>query len=526
MFYFLWLGPHVKGGPWDVGKILSIDPDAMQKKDSPLWGPIHSMHHWGEPLFGYYLSDDEWVLRKHAQMLSDAGVDVIIFDTSNKITYERQYLALFKAFREERRLGNKAPGVAFLTPFWDPKSTVQQLYNDLYSKGLYKHLWFQWEGKPLILADPAKVNPDLLSFFTFRKPQPSYFEGPTGPNMWSWLEVYPQHVFKNDRGEKEQMSVGVAQNAVNGKLGTLSAPGAYGRSYHGGRHETAPDAVLHGYNFAEQWKRAIEEDPKFIFITNWNEWIAGRFDEFLGVRAPVIFVDEFDQENSRDVEPMKGGHGDNYYYQTVNGIRRFKGARKPPVAGPEITIDLNGPLAAWKSVEPEFRDTIGDTFVRNHPGYNTATRFVNTTGRNDLVLMKVARDRKLVYFYAKAGDAITPHTDPNWMMLFIDRDRDHRTGWQGYDFVVNRRVKDAETTFLEHTRAGWKWQPKAEVKFCHGGSELALAISREALGIGDGPFQLEFKWADNIQNEDSIDEFTLNGDAAPPGRFNYLYSVP
>jgi hypothetical protein len=35
------------------------------------------MHHWGESAFGYYRSDDPWVLRKHAQMLSDAGVDVI-----------------------------------------------------------------------------------------------------------------------------------------------------------------------------------------------------------------------------------------------------------------------------------------------------------------------------------------------------------------------------------------------------------------------------------------------------------------
>ena len=37
IFYFLWHGAHVQGGPWDVTKILSIDPGAMEKKDSPLW---------------------------------------------------------------------------------------------------------------------------------------------------------------------------------------------------------------------------------------------------------------------------------------------------------------------------------------------------------------------------------------------------------------------------------------------------------------------------------------------------------
>ena len=437
---------------------------------------MHSMHHWGEPLFGYYRSDDRWVLHRHARMLADAGVDFIIFDTSNKFTYENEYLALFQAFREERQAGNRAPYVAFLTPFWDPKSTVDKLYRELYSKGIYRELWFQWEGKPLILADPAKVDPALRDFFTFRNPQPSYFEGPKGPNMWSWLEVYPQHVFYNDRGEKEQMSVGVGQNAVNGKVGVLSAPGSLGRSYHKGRWETGPDAVLHGYNFAEQWERALSEDPKVIFVTGWNEWIAGRFDEFAGYKAPVIFVDQFNHEGSRDIEPMKGGHGDNYYYQLVNGVRRFKGARSQPPAGPEQAIGIDAAFGQWKDVGPEYRDARGDTNARSHAAYNSVTRYVNTTGRNDLVLMKVAHDARNLYFYAKTAQPLSPHTDPNWMTLFIDIDRNHTTGWQGYDFAVNRRVKDHRTTFVEHTRGGWNWQPRAEVQYRASGSELMLAL--------------------------------------------------
>ncbi len=524
IFYFLWLGPHVRGGPFDITKILITDPDAMQKPDSPLWGPLYAPHHWGEALFGYYLSDDAWVLRRHAQMLADANIDTLIFDTSNKLTYPEQYFALMKAFSEERRAGNKTPYVAFLTPFGDPKSTVAKLWEELYSKGFYKELWFQWEGKPLILADPAKVDPVLLQFFTFRKPQPSYFVGPTGPNMWSWLEVYPQHVFRNDRGEKEQMSVGVAQNAVDGKLAVLSNPRSLGRSYHNGNWDASPGAVLHGYNVAEQWEHALREDPRFLFITGWNEWIAGRFDKFNNVSAPVMFVDTFDQEHSRDIEPMKGGHGDNYYYQMADYIRRYKGSRKPPAAGPEKTIELTTDFSQWKDVQPEYRDAIGDVYPRNHPGWNTATRFINATGRNDLVLMKVARDSRNVYFYAKTAGRISNYTDPNWMLLFIDVDKNHETGWQGYDYVVNRRVKDGRTTFLEHTRTGWNWQPKAEVRYVVAGAELAIAIPRQALGLKDGPLQFEFKWADNIQNENSVEEFTLNGDAAPPGRFNFLYT--
>ena len=33
------------------------------------------------PELGYYISTDPFVIRKHASMLADAGVDVVIFDT-------------------------------------------------------------------------------------------------------------------------------------------------------------------------------------------------------------------------------------------------------------------------------------------------------------------------------------------------------------------------------------------------------------------------------------------------------------
>ncbi len=61
VFYFLWLGEHGTGGPYDISKILAKDPNAINDPNSPLWGPVSTFHHWGEPLFGYYLSDDPWV---------------------------------------------------------------------------------------------------------------------------------------------------------------------------------------------------------------------------------------------------------------------------------------------------------------------------------------------------------------------------------------------------------------------------------------------------------------------------------
>jgi len=483
MFYFLW-HESIHPGPFDNTKIIAADPDAMKKPTSPPWGPLHAPHHWGESLFGYYIGDDEAVLRKHAQMLADAGVDVIIFDTSNRLTYPRNYRKLFEVFRRARQQGNRTPDVAFLTPFGAPRSTVNELYEQLYTQHIGEDLWFRWEGKPLILADPAQVDPGPASFFTFRKPQPDYFQGPTASNMWSWLEVYPQHVFRNSQGEKEQMSVGVAQNAVNGRLGSMSEPGALGRSLHGG-------------NYAEQWRRAIQEDPRVIFITGWNEWIAGRFDEFNRIKTPPMFVDQFDQEHSRDIEPMKGGHGDDYYYQTVDFIRRYKGARTLPAVDPQ-PIHIDGRFDDWAAVTPEYRDTVGDPMHRSHPGWGTIGQYTNNTGRNDLIAAKVSYDKKRVYFYVRTAQPITsPSGATNWMILLLDTDANPRTGWLGYDAIIRPGVSP-------------------NLAYRVAGCEMELALPRSM--VQD---TFNFKWIDNIASGGDASAFTLDGDAAPNDRFNY-----
>ena len=79
LFYYLWHGYHSTEGPYDLTKIFSVDPDALEHVDSEVWPDNQNapMLHWGEPLFGYYLSTDEWVLRRHVQMFIDAGVDVL-----------------------------------------------------------------------------------------------------------------------------------------------------------------------------------------------------------------------------------------------------------------------------------------------------------------------------------------------------------------------------------------------------------------------------------------------------------------
>jgi hypothetical protein len=131
VFYFLWLGQAGDAGPFDIARILARDPTAIRDPNNPLWGPELAPHHWGESIFGHYRSDDESVLRKHAQMLADAGVDMIVFDVTNQVTYPHSWKALCRVFDRMKREGNRVPQIAFLCPFWEPRKAVRELWEDL-----------------------------------------------------------------------------------------------------------------------------------------------------------------------------------------------------------------------------------------------------------------------------------------------------------------------------------------------------------------------------------------------------------
>ena len=56
---------------------------------------------------------------------------------------------------------------------------------------------------------------------------------------------------------------------------------------------------------------------------------SGRAGKSLEV-GDIYFIDQYNREYSRDAEPMRGYHTDNYYYQLIDGIRRYKGVRQHP----------------------------------------------------------------------------------------------------------------------------------------------------------------------------------------------------
>ena len=519
IFYFLWHDRNTSALPNDLSKILPQDPEILSKPDSPLWGP-RGPYYWGQPLYGYYDSRDPWVLRRHATLLADAGVDTVIFDTTNRLTYPHVYTAICRVWSQILREGGRVPRLCFMVNT-KAGETADEIYRDLYKPGLYPELWFHWQGKPLLICDPREASDEVRRFFTLRKAHWPFSMENTH-NAWYWEATYPQpYSYDRDPAQAEQVNVAVAQNLhkTTGKPVNMSSGNGRGRSYHDGQQNIAPGSVDHGYNFAEQWQRALELDPPFVMITGWNEWTAGKFSR---PGVPVVFVDQFDQEFSRDIEPVKGLHGDNYYYQMVANIRRYKGTPPLPVASAAKTIKLDGGFEPWSDVGPDFAD---HAFDNDHRDFGRGeVHYTNSSGRNDITLCKVARDVAHLYFYAKTREPLSPRTDPNWMWLLIDADQNPQTGWEGYDFILNRTM-DGQETWLERNTGGWTWEPVAKVPLVAQGNELMLAVPRKTLGLPDGDaVGFDFKWWDNPQEPGDIMGVYLSGDVAPDARFNFRYS--
>ncbi|MEZ6102302.1 MAG: hypothetical protein R3E01_25470 [Pirellulaceae bacterium] len=529
IFYFLWHGQHEPAGmgPFDVSHVLAAHPDALNTDTSPPWGPTGVPHYWSEPLFGYYRAGDPWVLRRHAQLLSAAGVDTLIFDTTNRVTYLDVVEQLGKVFTEVRAAGGTTPQFAFMVNT-RAGETAEELYERIYLPGRFPDLWFQWQGKPLLICDPAEASEPVRRFFTLRKAHWP-FEMKNTPYAWHWEATYPQpYGYTDDAEIPEQVNVSVAQNlrASDGKVTNMSNLDARGRSFHDGAMDAQADAIDRGTNFAEQWQRAHQLQPPVVMVTGWNEWIAGRQPS----PGRATFVDQFDRQFSRDIEMMKGGHRDNYYYQLVDGIRRYKGAPDLPLASAATTIDINAGVEQWKDILPEYLDLRGDTAPRDYPGIG-ALHYSNSSGRNDFVSMKVTRDRQHLYFLAQTAADITSPDDDAWMLLFIDADDDRDTGWLGYDYVVNRAlVDDGKTTHLERLHADGTSEVVAKLPLTVRSDHLQLAIPRAALGLpnGDERVTVSFKWCDHVGNPSvawPFDPMALytDGDVAPEGRFRFVY---
>ena len=552
VFYWTW---HYRGAndhePITTGSVLDEYPEALHDWSHPAWDVSYDgrPYFWDEPLYGFYTNTDEYVVRKHAELLADADVDVVIFDTTNStLLFEPAAAVLLEVWSEAKADGVDVPQVAFILNFGgneDTRTQLRTLYDIMYSKGLYKDLWFMWEGKPLVMADITcldledETDKEIFDFFTFRDNEATYFADDTSylEDTWGWCSDYKQTKFGwRLFGGVEEMCVSVAQNAnenglaaMNSAVGTVQGrnftDGAYSYSYTYAGEEITVDknienSMFYGLNFQQQWDYALEVDPDFIFVTGFNEWIAGRWQEWMGTEN--AFPDQFSPEYSRDIEPSAGVLKDYYYYQLVENIRRFKGTQELPETDAQKSIDISADISQWDSVLPEYNHYVGGTKDRDSAGW-IGTYYTNYTMRNDIAKAKVAYDSENVYFYVETVDALTSETDPAWMRLFIDTDTSGvSANWEGFEYVINRNSPENGKVSVERSTGGWSFEQVALADYTVKGNVLQIAVPRASLGLTDEEVKFNFKWSDNMQSDDIMD-FYSNGDVAPGGRFTFVF---
>ena len=551
MFYWTWHYPWINDHePITTGSVLDIYPEAVNDWEHPAWGGTYDgrPYFWGEPLYGFYTNTDEYILRKHAELLADADIDVVFFDTTNGTqVFTEGYEALLKVWSEARADGVDAPDISFILNFGGNEETRTQLYDiydNLYSKGRYSDFWFIWDNKPMVMADIGSLDlsvekdKEIFDFFTFRDNESTYFASDTNyyEDTWGWCSDYKQTKFgKRLFGGIEEMCVSVAQNANENGLIAMNSPagtvqgrsftdGDYSYSYTYARKNITVDknienSMLYGLNFQQQWDYAISQDPEIIFVTGFNEWIAGRWKNWLGTEN--AFPDQYNAEYSRDIEPSAGVLKDHYYYQLVENVRRFKGTDALPKTDAEKTVDINGPLSQWDSVLPEYNHYQGGK-NRNSAGWK-GTYYTNNTFRNDIVQSKVAYDKNNIYFYVKTAENLTPSTDPDWMRLLIDTDSSGVSpNWEGFEFLINRESPKNGKATLEKSLGGIEFEEICKVDYSVNGNVLQISVPRTALGLTGEVIKFNFKWSDNLLGADAT-AFYQNGDAAPGGRFAFVF---
>lgn len=523
IFYFLWMGEHDDTGVWDMTHIVEKYGDkAFNTSTCNAWGPVGQMHYFAEPLYGYYYSSDQWVMRKHMELLSNANVDFLYIDVTNGYDYVDNAIKLMQVCHEMNQQGYDAPQIVFYTHS-ESASVVQKLYNRIYSKNLYQDTWLYVDGKPLIIAaESDNVN----GFFSIRVPQwPN--EG-TKTNSWPWMDFqWPQRVFKAN-GEREAVSVSMAQHAGTVQFSDSAFYGDRsnrGRSYNGTNDLLTADSYKLGINFQYQFDRAILQDAKYVLVTGWNEWVAQRQPTDNGT---IRFVDTASLEYSRDVEmTITDYYFDNYYMQLIYNVQALKGAAPVIVQDGRQPINVTGDFAQWDSVAVKYYDVEGDTVDRNGKAFGKQT-MTNTTGRNDIVSAKVTQDTTYLYFYVQCADDITkPVANTSWMQLFLDVDSNVETGWYGYDFIVNYNAsEDFTTSVAKYTGTDGKYgfTDCGTVSFRVKGNQMMIAVPMEMLGVTYyNQICMQFKWADSDTLLDEMADFYIDGDMAPLGRLNYVY---
>lgn len=540
IFYWPWIGQPYATGIYDATKILAL-PNGLKTLtdfnhyDSNI-SPNGQAHYWGEPIWGYYNSDDEWVIRKQMQMLTMAGVDFIFFDTTNALIYSNVCLKVCAVIDEMLKDGWNPPKIAFYTHSLSFQ-TVRNLYKELYQPNRFPNTWYRIDGKPLIIAytnaeddlreaksrndehyNPGILSPEILNFFHFLKPQ--WPSDPAYPDGFPWVEwTFPQPLHT----QSQVMSVSVASHPAVPMSFSLTRENwtNWGRGWNPATRKNMEEDVDKGAFFQAQWDHAITVDPPMISVGGWNEWIAYKqpYD------GEYMLCDAVNKEYSRDIEPMVGGYQDAFYLQLIRNIRRYKGiAQKADEGNNPKTIDLGGSLSQWNDVQYVVRNMDEKNIARDDFGGSRTVRYTQAAPTDKLQEIRIAHDADNVYVYLKGKDKFSNSRDKkNWMNILVGTGDTAVKGWECYEYVIGKEITAGEASVEIFGKGyGSSITGKAQLKITD--DVIILSIPRKIIGLKTKS-KFYFKVAMGVANPADIMNYYQSGSVMPMGRLSYIYQL-
>lgn len=541
--------PELAMGIYDNSKILAMpnglklltDPKSYNSDISPVWQP----HFWAEPVWGYYRGRDKWVIRRQLEMMAIANIDFIVYDVSNGVNEKQQnfedpnnnsYAQIMKTVEELTAEGWKVPKIAFYTHSRS-SDVVRMLYNKLYKKGLYKNAWYMVNGKPFIVgytnlkdeieeADsrgdtsykPTALSSEIMNFFSWREaqwPQETFRDNGFPWMEWSW----PAPIHNGVINVTTAAHPGVPMSFSVTRPGWIN----WGRGWDPRTKKNVSANVDKGSFYQDTWDTVFKNQDKVntVFIGEWNEWCSMKqmWD------GEYMFADEFNAEYSRDIEPMIGGFEDNFYMQTIQNIRKFKG-NSGGGSGTKKTIDIRANANQWKDVATIYR-SIGTTgLARDSYGASDVITYKQDAPRNNLQEVKMANDGENVYLYIRSEKAITAYDgkSSNWMNILIGTGSVGSKGWEGYEYIVNRSPKNTGKTSVEKLDASGKTSSAGTAEYTVDGNVMQVKIPLSVLG-GNAKKGLYIKVADNVEKPTDMMSYYNSGKSLPLGRVSYQYAV-
>lgn len=537
LFYHIWHGTHNTSCDdistrFDITNLLANDPDS-------LWnGTIdaNKFFYWGEPLYGYYNSGDPFVITRHLELLTNAGIDYLAFDMTNTVIYTSVVNQIFEIFDKYQKQGFNVPKICFVTHS-SAGATMKRCYETWYKQGKYSNLWYSRDGvRPYIIGYRNDLIKQYLTkaegeqvadFFDLGEviwPDEA-FQDPSATPWMDWR--YPQTNFDGT------MVVSLAQHP--GYKMSDQETSNHGRGFDYVEFVNKSENVDKGSNFAGQYQTVFDTNDSTnkdydkdyeinnVFITGFNEWIAVKQ---IDVYGNPFWCDTFNEEYSRDIEmtSIEGGYGDNYYLQLIELNRKYAYEEGKHYLYDTHAIDIfDSSLSEWKNVKTNYKDFEGDTIERNYISANQRSFYVNNTNRNDIVKTSITHDNNNLYVKVETSEDLTSRSDSDlaYMNVMINTKK-NEDSFMGFDYVINRSQSGNKCS-IERLKKEYKASKVGEADISINGKVMQISISLKTLGLNVNECNISLKVTDNIQDQGNELSYYVDGDSAPIGRLGYDY---